>query len=63
VGKKKEKAKKKAKKAKKLKAQNTLIATTVLEIPKKCKSKCCDKYKKGNRCKRCPMFDLLQKVA
>ena len=23
------------------------------------KEKCCDKYKKGKRCKRCPCFDLL----
>jgi len=31
----------------------------------KVKSKCCDKYKKSEkkRCKRCPCFDLLQKVA
>ncbi|NAS32047.1 hypothetical protein GTQ40_13760 [Flavobacteriaceae bacterium R38] len=62
MGKKKEKAKKKAKKEKKLKAKQELVAT-VIEIPKKCKSKCCNKYKKGNRCKRCPMFDLLKKVA
>lgn len=28
-----------------------------------CKSKCCDKYLKGEkkRCSRCPMFDLLAK--
>ncbi len=33
--------------------------------PKKCKTKCCDKFKKGEhkRCKRCPCFDLLKKVA
>jgi len=30
---------------------------------KKCKSKCCDKFKKGKRCKRCPMFDLLKKAS
>ena len=32
---------------------------------KKCKSKCCEKFKKGEhkRCKRCPCFDLLKKVA
>ena len=23
------------------------------------KEKCCEKYKKGKRCKRCPCFDLL----
>ena len=22
------------------------------------KTECCDKYKKGKRCKRCPCFDL-----
>jgi hypothetical protein len=29
------------------------------------KSKCCDKYKKGEkkRCDRCPMHDLLKKVS
>ncbi|MCF6131579.1 hypothetical protein L1S31_04730 [Flavobacterium sp. WG47] len=29
----------------------------------KCKSSCCEKYKKkeSKRCKRCPMFDLLKK--
>ena len=25
---------------------------------KKLKKKCCEKYKKGKRCKRCPRFDL-----
>ncbi len=31
----------------------------------KVKSKCCSKYKKGEskRCKKCPCFDLLKKVA
>lgn len=35
-----------------------------LNAPKGCKSKCCDKYQKGEhkRCKRCPMFDLLLKT-
>ncbi len=30
----------------------------------KCKSRCCDKYKKGEkkRCDNCPMFDLKKKV-
>ncbi|CAN5250256.1 hypothetical protein BH23BAC2_BH23BAC2_23780 [soil metagenome] len=23
------------------------------------KDECCEKYKKGKRCKRCPCFDLL----
>ena len=26
---------------------------------KSLKKKCCEKYKKGKRCKRCPCFDLL----
>jgi hypothetical protein len=26
----------------------------------KLKTECCEKYKKGKRCKRCPCFDLLQ---
>ncbi|MFB9055487.1 hypothetical protein ACFFU9_01915 [Mariniflexile ostreae] len=31
----------------------------------KVKSSCCKKYKKGEqkRCKKCPCFDLLKKVA
>lgn len=32
----------------------------VSEKPLKLKSECCEKYKKGKRCKRCPCFDLLQ---
>jgi hypothetical protein len=30
-----------------------------------CKSKCCDKYKKGEkkRCDNCPMFDLKKKAS
>jgi hypothetical protein len=33
--------------------------------PGKCKTKCCNKFKKGEhkRCKKCPCFDLLKKVA
>ncbi|MGC6432378.1 MAG: hypothetical protein ACON5F_15140 [Jejuia sp.] len=36
-----------------------------MELPKKVKSSCCKKYKKGEnkRCKKCPCFDLLKKVA
>jgi len=32
---------------------------------KGCKTKCCKKYKKNEnkRCKRCPCYDLMQKVA
>lgn len=26
--------------------------------PKPLKTECCEKYKKGKRCKRCPCFDL-----
>ena len=35
------------------------------DLPDKVKSSCCDKYKKGahKRCKKCPCFDLLKKVA
>ncbi|HEU0136479.1 MAG TPA: hypothetical protein VFQ50_04245 [Flavobacterium sp.] len=31
----------------------------------KLKSECCQKFEKGEdrRCKRCPMFDLIKKVA
>ena len=30
-----------------------------------CKSKCCKKYKKSEakRCKKCPCFDLIKKIA
>jgi hypothetical protein len=36
-----------------------------IKIAENCKSKCCDKFKKGEnkRCGRCPMFDLIKKVA
>lgn len=55
------KEKKEKKKNKKLK-ENKILHIKVVE---NCKSKCCDKYKKGEnkRCKRCPMFDLLKKVS
>ncbi|THD69695.1 hypothetical protein E7Z59_05045 [Robertkochia marina] len=35
------------------------------DFSKPLKSKCCKKYKKSEskRCKRCPCFDLLKKVA
>jgi hypothetical protein len=47
------KEKKKDKKKKRLKG---------ISIAENCKSKCCDKYLKGEkkRCGRCPMFDLLK---
>lgn len=59
---KKEKEKDKDKKKKKNKKKE-LLAT--LKIAENCKSKCCDKYMKGEkkRCSRCPMFDLIKKVS
>tara|TARA_R110002049_G_scaffold285400_1_gene466278 strand:+ start:24380 stop:24550 length:171 start_codon:yes stop_codon:yes gene_type:complete len=50
--------KKQKKKLKKL--QDLGIITS-----EKVKSSCCKKYKKGEnkRCKKCPCFDLLKKVA
>lgn len=35
------------------------VARPVPEKAVKLKSECCEKYKKGKRCKRCPCFDLL----
>ncbi len=60
MGKKKKARKKKEKRT--LKARKALISgMDTLSF----KSKCCKKYKKceDKRCKRCPCFDLLQKVA
>tara|TARA_R110002049_G_scaffold112299_1_gene261712 strand:- start:4447 stop:4617 length:171 start_codon:yes stop_codon:yes gene_type:complete len=56
VGKKKDKKKKKA--LKKLQKTTTVVACNV-------KSKCCEKFKKSEnkRCKKCPCFDLIKKVA
>ncbi|WP_162623244.1 hypothetical protein [Confluentibacter sediminis] len=36
-----------------------------ITLPNKVKSSCCEKYKKAEdkRCKKCPCFDLLKKVA
>jgi hypothetical protein len=36
-----------------------------IKVAENCKSKCCDKFKKGEnkRCGRCPMFDLFKKTA
>jgi hypothetical protein len=55
MGKDKKKAKKKEKKALK----------RALSTTGKVKSKCCKKFEKGEhkRCKKCPCFDLLKKVA
>ncbi len=54
----KKKDKKKKKKKKKLLLKDIKIADN-------CKSKCCNKYEKGEhkRCKRCPMFDLIKKAS
>tara|TARA_R110002012_G_scaffold292130_1_gene487087 strand:+ start:328 stop:507 length:180 start_codon:yes stop_codon:yes gene_type:complete len=35
------------------------IDGVVAKNPKPLKKECCEKYKKGKRCKRCPCFDLL----
>jgi hypothetical protein len=34
------------------------IDGVVAKKPKALKKKCCESYKKGKRCKRCPCFDL-----
>ncbi|MEO8252915.1 MAG: hypothetical protein ABI554_00915 [Flavobacterium sp.] len=54
--------KEKDKKKKDKKKKETLNAIKKVE---NCKSSCCDKYKKSEskRCKRCPMYDLIKKVA
>lgn len=36
------------------------VENVLTKKPLKLKSECCEKYKKGKRCKRCPCFDLLQ---
>ncbi|RTY85153.1 hypothetical protein EKL97_00640 [Flavobacterium sp. LS1P28] len=58
-----EKKKKEKKKKEKKKNQKEILKT--IKIAENCKSKCCKKFKKGedNRCKRCPLFDLLKKVS
>ena len=42
-----------------------VLETSGIETLGKVKSKCCKKYKKAEhkRCKKCPCFDLLKKVA
>lgn len=32
----------------------------VAKKPRPLKEVCCEKYKKGKRCKRCPCYDLLE---
>ena len=60
MGKKKKKLKKKLKKER-IKNLETSGFDTLGEV----KSKCCKKFKKAEykRCKKCPCFDLLKKVA
>ena len=56
----------KKKQNKKLKKERVkILETSGYESLGKVKSKCCKKYKKGEqkRCKKCPCFDLLKKVA
>jgi hypothetical protein len=54
------------KKDKKLKKERIkVLDTSGLNSLNKVKSKCCKKYKKteSKRCKKCPCYDLLKKVA
>ncbi|MBC3845589.1 hypothetical protein H8K90_04270 [Winogradskyella echinorum] len=56
----------KKKKNKKLKEERIkVLQTSGFDALGKVKSKCCKKYKKAEnkRCKKCPCFDLLKKVA
>ncbi|WP_299128534.1 hypothetical protein [uncultured Winogradskyella sp.] len=56
----------KKKKNKKLKKERLKVLENYgCEPLGKVKSKCCKKYKKAEakRCKKCPCFDLLKKVA
>lgn len=58
--------KKKKKKNKELKKKRLeQLSEDGLRSLGKVKKKCCDKYKKAEkkRCKKCPCFDLIQKVA
>ena len=54
---------KKLKKAEKKAGKSKKGALKNLQPVTNCKTKCCKKYKKGNRCKRCPMYDILKKAA
>lgn len=58
------KEKKKDKKKQK-KALKKLLLLSEIKVAENCKSKCCEKYQKGEhkRCKRCPMFDLIKKAS
>lgn len=53
------------KEKKKDKKKDKKILIKKLNIADNCKSSCCEKFKKSEkkRCSRCPMFDLLKKIA
>ncbi len=56
----------KKKKGKKLKKERIrVLQTSGLDTLGNVKPKCCKKYKKSEfkRCKKCPCFDLIKKVA
>jgi hypothetical protein len=55
----------KKKQKKELKKAVKKLKTAGIPIADKVKSKCCEKFKKGEnkRCGKCPCFDLLKKVA
>lgn len=56
----------KKKKNKKLKKERIkVLESTGFDTLGKVKSKCCKKYRKSEfkRCKKCPCFDLIKKVA
>jgi len=56
-------SKKEKDKKKKKKDKHKVKLLKALKAPENCKPECCEKYKKreDKRCKRCPMFDLLEK--
>ncbi|WP_251807176.1 hypothetical protein [Arenibacter sp. H213] len=64
VGNKKKVDKKKDKKLKKAEKKEQKMLLKAM-APAGCKTKCCEKYLKAEskRCKRCPCFDLIMKVA
>ena len=64
MGDKKKKDKKKKKELKKS-LKKELKAALKAIVPSGCKTECCEKYLKAEskRCRRCPCFDKVQKVA
>jgi hypothetical protein len=50
---------------KKQKKAIKMLRKSGINLPDKVKSSCCKKFKKSEnkRCKKCPCFDLLKKVA